>query len=1115
MVRNTVVRKTRRMRTGFVIFLVLIIFSVAVAVVASQGSGSRKDIATTAEEYTLTIRIRNEYSKPEGGYVELGNGDSVTINPPEGSHKAGNWVTLKAIPHKYYEFDRWEADLTGNDENLVIEMNRNKTVFAYFRLKHSDSDRIPDKWEINGYKEDDGEIVEWIDGVDDEALRFITDPKLTSTDGDPYTDMEEATSKDMPTIEKPYDHPLVAARPIIAVEIVELHLRPREEVTISDSFAVDHSETWTKSTSTTHTVGGKLNLGFDGKKLTGGIEGNYSYSTTETFEHTIGDVRKWSEATATKTETHHAADLDLSYRLHNLGSLSVQNLVCTFNIYMGDRSLQPISNDEEKIAMLSSGASIKGGKLTIELSIDQYQAIRMGAPLSVEVTQMKEAEVLKTHKDGTTEVHQDKWNFYEDEITRNCIRLHVHYENGLHADLSKKAGRQYDVFVGTPNTTPDQLFHENWTLRDALELVMDIQDQGDSYIIDSYEYTGQERPGQIIFVVPENPNNAQQQNLLKELERQEVLDNPLDLKLYSAEDRNCRNTDIYLLACKKPIPPDKTQFPEKEPHFVEVVQHFFSDDDKMLNINFITSTYLVSVKATVSYIDEPKPGHFELIEREIDFLQEGKKNHGTMYRASASDYIPRWKHPKLLAVEAEDVFGRKFSTSLPVSPPLYIPMLQNRTIYVAAKGDDQSGDGSKDNTYKTIQKGIDMTVDWDTVEVANGEYTSPGNVNLDFKGKAITVKSENGPEKCIINCQGVKETRGFYFHTDETSSSVLEGFTITGGKITGGDGGGIYCIDGSHPTIANCVITENEVVMSNNEGGNGAGIGCVKSSPTIRDCVIRNNKGTHRGGGIYCGDNSNPMITDTIIQKNWYVTYGGGIACVNSSPKISKTIIEGNRAGYGGGGIYCNGSSTNVMITKTVIRGNYYCERGGGIFCSEGSNLTIKNTEITKNRCGDYGGGIYCNKSALTIINATIAGNYVDKCKDKYPGGGIYMANFSELKSMTNTILFDNWYGHRERCTAMPHQFHAERLLGAEKFTNCDVQGNVPGTGNIWVDPKFLDAANGDYHLGEETLCVDGGTYDKDVPKTDLDGRPRKKVRNDKHYNTDVDIGAYEYVPGQ
>jgi len=54
----------------------------------------------------------------------------------------------------------------------------------------------------------------------------------------------------------------------------------------------------------------------------------------------------------------------------------------------------------------------------------------------------------------------------------------------------------------------------------------------------------------------------------------------------------------------------------------------------------------------------------------------------------------------------------------------------------------------------TIQAGIDATVNGDTVLVADGTYTGDGNRDIDFGGKSIVLKSENGSVLTVIDCEG-------------------------------------------------------------------------------------------------------------------------------------------------------------------------------------------------------------------------------------------------------------------------------------------------------------------------------------------------------------------------
>ena len=157
--------------------------------------------------------------------------------------------------------------------------------------------------------------------------------------------------------------------------------------------------------------------------------------------------------------------------------------------------------------------------------------------------------------------------------------------------------------------------------------------------------------------------------------------------------------------------------------------------------------------------------------------------------------------------------------------------------------------------YPTIQAGINASNDGDTVLVASGTYTGPDNKNLDFGGRAIVVMSENGPENCMIDCQSIG--RGAYFHSGETSTSILQGFTIKGGSSS--NGGGIN-ITNSSPIIMYCIISFCE-----NQSYGGA-VYILNGDPEFINCDIVHNEG--KWGGAFYVDISNVTINSCIIAFN-------------------------------------------------------------------------------------------------------------------------------------------------------------------------------------------------------------------------------------------------------
>ena len=152
----------------------------------------------------------------------------------------------------------------------------------------------------------------------------------------------------------------------------------------------------------------------------------------------------------------------------------------------------------------------------------------------------------------------------------------------------------------------------------------------------------------------------------------------------------------------------------------------------------------------------------------------------------------------------------------------------------------------------TIQSAIDMALDGNLVVVAPGTYVE----NIDFLGKAITMRSEAGADGTIID--GNQAGSVVTFSSGMTEEAVIDGFTIRNGDAY--EGGGIYCSLTS-PTIMNCTISGN---IAESYGG---GIYCYSSYPTITNCTISGNIAESYGGGIYC-DHSYPTITNCIISDN-------------------------------------------------------------------------------------------------------------------------------------------------------------------------------------------------------------------------------------------------------
>jgi hypothetical protein len=390
------------------------------------------------------------------------------------------------------------------------------------------------------------------------------------------------------------------------------------------------------------------------------------------------------------------------------------------------------------------------------------------------------------------------------------------------------------------------------------------------------------------------------------------------------------------------------------------------------------------------------------------------------------------------------------------------------------------------------------------------------------------------------------------------SSTLIDGFQVSGAYGSALGSGAVVCAPNSSPVVRNLLVADNVAAAG---AHSGAGVYSFVASPTFESCTFSSNFAPY-GAGAYvfmggspkvarflaCSFENNKASPTTSVQDPETWARGGGVLVGGFTGRVEfiGCSFLSNRAVEGGGGLYVQGALNDVSVillgsptpaqTPSVfVSGCRFVgnsaiaaprtDSGFGGAIAAFAPLSVVNSSLWDNEATLVGGGIFIVRTG-TVVNCTVAANRNHISTSGLFGSGAagiaawsYNLFFPSVANVQNCIVWNNsgagdgaqppevsqLSGRPGRLTVRNSCFNSPDLLR--------------GNGNIGSDPSFQDLESGDLHIAEGSPCIDRGDSFVDtnpfesglqfLPELDLGGLPRVTDGNGDGADA-VDMGAFE-----
>lgn len=331
---------------------------------------------------------------------------------------------------------------------------------------------------------------------------------------------------------------------------------------------------------------------------------------------------------------------------------------------------------------------------------------------------------------------------------------------------------------------------------------------------------------------------------------------------------------------------------------------------------------------------------------------------------------------------------------------------------------------------------------------ATGDLDLNASVTIEGAGAGTTTIDANALDRVLHIPAGV--------------TAIIQNVTISGGFLSGSNGGGILNSGGTlHLLNAN---------VSDNTASTGAGL-----------------------QNIIVTGNGSAFITNTVVNNNDATGGSGTGGGINNSASLSiiSSTVSNNSAGSGGG--INNASSTAVLtVTASTFQGNLATTNGGGLHnANSTSRVTLINSTFSNNSASS-GGGIR-NAGIISMTQMTFAEN------SGTTGGAIR----NTLTLTVSKTIFDRFGSGSANCngsfTSLGNNISSD--------TSCS---SLTGPGDITnTDPLLEPAGLANYGGPTDTYALQNISPAIEAGGASCSPTDQRGVSRPQH--TFCDMGAYEF----